>query len=291
MPERWVAERPASLELSCEEARHVVTCGVLHGTRLGLERLDDDAARRVAAAAAGELGEELERPLLGAEVGQAEAGVGVDDGRELDAGEVVSLGDHLRAHQNRTLGAREPLERLAQLLGLRDRVGVEPDPLELGDVLLELALEPLRPGTDPRELGRAARRARLAGRLASAAVVAAEGFVRMQRERDVAVRAAACRAAGPAVERGRDAAPVEQDDRLAAVLCEPAELGEERRRERIAGLVPEVDDATVGSGAAIRPPSSSRSSACQDSGRGVAEPKMATAPSSAARLAATVRAS
>jgi len=41
----------------------------------------------------------------------------------------------------------------------------------------------------------------------------------------------------------------------------------------------------------MRPPSSIRSSASQLSGRGVALPKTATACSSAARLAATVRAS
>ena len=93
------------------------------------------------------------------------------------------------------------------------------------------------------------------------------------------------------MERGRDAAAVEEQDRLAAFLREPAELGEERRGERIARLAARSTTRTVGIGAAIRPPSSSRSSACHDSGRGVAEPKTATAPSSAARFAATVRAS
>jgi hypothetical protein len=44
------------------------------------------------------------------------------------------------------------------------------------------------------------------------------------------------------VDRRRDAAPVQQEDRLAAALCDPAELGEERRGERIARLPAEVDD-------------------------------------------------
>ena len=48
---------------------------------------------------------------------------------------------------------------------------------------------------------------------------------------------------------------------------------------------------TGGSGPASRPPSSRRSSVPQLSGRGVALPKTATAPSRAARFAATVRAS
>ena len=292
MPERRVAERAPALELAGEEAGDVVSRGVLDRARVGLERLDEDASRRVAAAAAGELGEELERPLLGAEVGQAEPGVGVDDRRELDAGEVVALRDHLRADEHGALRLREPLERLAQLLRLRDRVGVEPDPLQLGDVALELALEPLRPCSDPRELGRAARRARLPAGLARAAVVAAQRPVAVQRERDVAVRAATGDTAGAAMQRRRDAAPVEEQDRLAARLGEPAELGEKRRGERVARLVAQVDDPNRGH-AARRSGRRARAARarCQDSGRGVAEPKIATAPSRAARLAATVRAS
>ena len=50
--------------------------------RVGLEGLHEHAAGRVAAAAAGELRHELERPLLGPEVRHAEARVRVDDGGE-----------------------------------------------------------------------------------------------------------------------------------------------------------------------------------------------------------------
>ena len=88
--------------------------------------------------------------------------------------------------------------------------------------------------------------ARLAGGLAGAAVVAAERPVPMERERDVAVRAAAGRAAGAAVESGRDTAAVEQQDPLPASLGEATQLGEERRGERVARLVPQVDDANRG---------------------------------------------
>jgi hypothetical protein len=68
----------------------------------------------------------------------------------------------------------------------------------------------------------------------------------VERERDVAVRAAARDAARAAVERGRDPAAVEQEDRLAAAFREPAELGEQRRGQRVAGLEPEVDDLHPG---------------------------------------------
>ena len=65
----------------------------------------------------------------------------------------------------------------------------------------------------------------------------------VQDERDVAVRAAARDAARAAVDRRREAAPVEQEDRLPAALRDLPELGEQRRRERVAALAAQVDDA------------------------------------------------
>ena len=73
--------------------------------------------------------------------------------------------------------------------------------------------------------------------------MAAQRAVAVQGESDVAVRTAPGDAAGPAVERRRDAAPVEEEDRLAASLGELAELGQERCGERIARLAPQIDDA------------------------------------------------
>ena len=66
---------------------------------------------RVAAAAARELRDELERPLLGAEVGHGQPRVGVDDRGERDAREVMALRDHLRADEHGAVGGREALER------------------------------------------------------------------------------------------------------------------------------------------------------------------------------------
>ena len=53
-------------------------------------------------------------------------------------------------------------------------------------------------------------------------------LVPVEDERDVAVRAAARLAASPAVQRGREPAPVEQEDRLAAILGDLAERGQKR---------------------------------------------------------------
>src|SRR5206468_7684393 len=121
-------------------------------TRVRLNRLDDHAPRRVAAASPGELRQELERALLRAKVRQPESRVRVDDRGERDAREVVALRDHLRADEDRAVGLGEPRQRSGKGTRLLDRVRVEPDPLELRDLRLELALEPLRAGSEAREL-------------------------------------------------------------------------------------------------------------------------------------------
>ncbi len=168
----------------------------------------------------------------------------------LDAGEVVSLRDHLRADEdgrsksaaaNRSSAARSGTR-------LRDGIGVEADPLQLRNVLLELAFEFLRTGADARELRRAARRARLAGGLASAAMVAAERAIAVERERNVAVRAAASGAARAAVKRRRDAAAVEEEDRLCRFLLRERRPSSDRKRrgERVRLLAAQVDDAHRG---------------------------------------------
>ena len=84
MAERRVAELAAALELLGEEPGDVVALRELERHRVRLERLDEHEPGRVAPAAAGELGDELERPLLGAEVGHREARVGVDDRGQVD---------------------------------------------------------------------------------------------------------------------------------------------------------------------------------------------------------------
>src|SRR5262245_5923349 len=116
MGERWVFERLSPVELLREETWHVVACCVDDRPSLGLERLHQYAARCVAAAPARELGDQLERPLLGPEVRQAEARVDVDDRGELDTLKVMPLRDHLRPEQHRALRFREARERCGELL-------------------------------------------------------------------------------------------------------------------------------------------------------------------------------
>ena len=242
MAEGRVAELAAPLELVREEARHVVPGGQLERARVRLEALHQHAPGRVAAAASGELRYELEGALLGAQVGEPQSRVRVDDRGQRDAGEVVALRDHLRAEQDGAVGVAETAQGGGQLLGVARRVGVQPDQLQLRHAGGQLPLEPLRAGADPGQLDRAAGRAFGRLRLGVPAVVAAQAPVPVEHEGDVAVGAAEGRPAGPAMQRGRDPAAVEEQDRLAAVLGDRAELREQRRGERVAGLATQVDD-------------------------------------------------
>ena len=117
MLERRVAELAAALELLGEEPLDVVPGGVGDRPRVRLERLHQHLSRRIATAAPGELGDQLEGPLLRAKIGQAEPGVGVDDGGELDPREVMPLGHHLRPEQNGAGRLGEAPQELGERLG------------------------------------------------------------------------------------------------------------------------------------------------------------------------------
>ena len=149
VPVRRVAELAAALELAREEARNVVARGVGDRAGVRLERLHEHASWRVPAAAARELGQQLEGPLLRAEVGVPEAGVGVDHRGQRDTREVVALGDHLRAHEHHALGVGKVAKRRRDCPGPPHRVRVEANPLELRHEPLELAFEPLRACAEP----------------------------------------------------------------------------------------------------------------------------------------------
>ncbi len=87
-----------------------------------------------------------------------------------------------------------------------------------------------------------------------AAVMAAERLAAVQDEGDIAVLALDRPAAGTAVQGRSDAAPVEEQHRLAAALEDPSQLGEQRRRERVPRLAAHVDDAHRRQLAAHPPP-------------------------------------
>jgi hypothetical protein len=102
----------------------------------GGEALDEDFALDVAAAAtAGHLGKELEGALAGAEIGEVEAKVGVDDADEGDIGEVEPFGDHLGADEDVDLADAEGAEGLAVGFAPLHHVGVHPADDRFGEEL------------------------------------------------------------------------------------------------------------------------------------------------------------
>lgn len=78
--EGGIAEVAAELDFLFVEERVVLRGGEADGVVIGIDGLDDDLAGGLSpAGASGGLGEELEGAFGGAEIGDAEAEVGVDD--------------------------------------------------------------------------------------------------------------------------------------------------------------------------------------------------------------------
>ena len=214
-----VAQRPPALELAGEEAGGVVArrrgrCSAA----LGRQGLDDHLAPGLAAAAApGELGDHREGPLLGAEVGEAQGRVGVEDRAQRHLGEVVALGDHLGADED---GARRPRRSAARMRAWAPRAAAVSESRRKTGIgasrSAQQRLDPLGAGAGPRERGRAALGAGARQRLGVGAVVADEAAaVAVDDQRDVAVGAVPVVPAGAAGEPGREAAAVDHHDRLA----------------------------------------------------------------------------
>ena len=79
-----------------------------------------------AAGASGHLGQQLKGALGGAKVRHAQADVGGDHAHQRHVGNVVALGDHLRAHQNVVIALAEILQDGLVLPLAGDRVAVQP---------------------------------------------------------------------------------------------------------------------------------------------------------------------
>ena len=275
MPERRVAELAAALELAREEPRDVVPRRVRDRARVGLEGLDDHAAGRVSAAAAGELRDELEGALLGAEVGQAEARVGVDDRGERDARRSGGpwRPSACRAARRAPRAANRPSASASAagraIASASRRMRSSSGTWRSSSRSSRCVPAPIRASSGEPQAGHVSG----AGSCVTA-VVAAERLVAVQRR---ARRRSSGSAASPRSSRqwSAGATPRRLSSRIALPpsLGDRAELLEQRRRERIAALAAQVDDlARAAAGPRCAPPSSRRSSDAQLSGRGVALP-------------------
>ena len=208
--------------------------------------LDDNApSERPPAGASRDLRDELACPFGGAEVGEVERRVGVDDADEHDVGEVEPLGDHLRADEDLDLAGAEGVERPLVAAAGAHRVGVHPGDARPGEEPAHLLLELLRPGAALGQLRCPAARAirRKAGDVPAA--VADPAIARlMEREGQVALFAAGGVAAGPALDMGGEAAAVEEEHHLPPRGERPLDPGDEPRAQRApraAPLVAQVD--------------------------------------------------
>ncbi len=296
MREGRVAQRLAALDLLAEEGGRVVTTGVDDAGRGRRQGLDDHlAAGGAATAATGELGDHREGPLGGAEVGEAQGGVGVEDRAQRHLGEVVPLGDHLGADEDGALGLAEGGEDAGMGATAAGRVGVEAEDRHRRQPLGQQRLDLLGADAGARERGRVAIAAGARQRLGMGAVMADEAAaVAVDDQRDVAVGTVPVTPAGPAGEPGREAAPVDHHDRLRPGLADAAERlpgGGMQRAGAGIGLA-HVEHPHRRHRAAVDAVGQlQRGSSSHDSGRGVAVPATSTAPHSAARRRATVRAS
>ena len=178
-----------------------------------------DAGRLAAAGAPGGLRQKLERSLRGAEVGQAQAEVGIDDAHQRHIGDVVAFGDHLRAHQDVVVVLAEAGQDGFVVALAADGVAIQPRDAGLGKERAQLLFHTLAADADELDIFAIALGAAFGNWRRVVAVVAQHAAVApVIGQRDGAVDALHALAAGAARDETRKAAPVEQQHGLLAVL-------------------------------------------------------------------------
>src|SRR5262249_17002249 len=166
---------------------------------------------------------------------------------------------HLRADEHVEAALAQLAQHALGRAATRGGVAVEARDAGLAQERLHLLLDALRAEAEQRRVARAAARAGLRRRPAVVAVAAAQALLaRVVDERHVAVLAALGVAAGEAEDAAREAAAVQEQDRLAAAREVLGEGARERAREdelaaarEQAALLLEVDDLDGGERAAL----------------------------------------
>src|SRR5262249_15841784 len=106
---RWIEMRLTAGKLRSGKASVIVIDGGQDRIMVGRKRLHENAAPFIAAAgAAGDLGDELKRPLGCSQITKMERRIGVNDADERHIREIETLGDHLRAEQDFYLAGAKP---------------------------------------------------------------------------------------------------------------------------------------------------------------------------------------
>ncbi len=158
-----------------EEGIDIVVARKAHRRVVGVVGLDEDPPRTVAASGpAGNLGQELKRPLARAKVRQVEERVGGDDAGEGDPGKVVALGDHLGPDEDLGISGGEGSEGPFEAVPAAHGVAVEDHGFDIGVELGQVVGHLLGAGADGVEELSAARGTLGGDDLPVAAVVAPE---------------------------------------------------------------------------------------------------------------------
>ena len=184
---------------------------------LGLMRLQERSAMSFGPpGAARHLMQELERALGGARIAVAQAQVGVDHADQIEAREMVALGDELRADDDVEAAFGDRVEFLPQPLDRFDQIARQHHDARVGKQRRHLLLQTLDAGTDgDKGIRRAAFRADGRTRRRKAAMMTDELTPEpMVDQPGIAVRALQAKAAGAAQRQRRIAAPVEEQERL-----------------------------------------------------------------------------
>ena len=139
---RPISRRP--FEFACGEAGVILLQGGPNRRIIGQECLQDDAAGGIAAAgAAGDLGDQLEGALGGAEIGEGQGGVAADDADQRDVGIIQALGDHLRAEHHLHFAAGESRQRRFVIFERPHGIAVDAGEFQFGDFAGEFLLDAL----------------------------------------------------------------------------------------------------------------------------------------------------
>src|SRR5664280_2774974 len=177
--ERRVVHPATEANFFFVESMVVVRGGELDGVVVGKKCLQHDFAGSVASPGASRnLGEQLEGALGGTEVRKTERGIGADDPHQRDVGDVVALGDHLRAHQQIDFARVQRVQHALEIVAAMDRIAIEPGNARLRKHAVQDVLQLLRSGPQILHTFAAAlgagpeRRARVAAVVAHQAVFA-----------------------------------------------------------------------------------------------------------------------
>ena len=218
--ERRVGQARAFLHFAGVEGVVVVAPCALDGVVLRGVGLDQDASRGLGSpGSACDLGEELKGALGGAEIGVVQPDIREHDTHELHARKVVPLGHHLGSDQDIDLVVVEAPQSLLGMASALRGVAVEASGSRSRKSDADLLLEPLGPHSKERGVGSAARPAFVRRGLGMVAVVAPEVVLAgVKDQRNLAVRTVFGVAAVEAEDLRGEAPPIEEEDRLAAIL-------------------------------------------------------------------------